>query len=291
MAVTPSALNNSFARLLIVDDEPHIRIPMGEVLRLRGFRVDEVANGAEALATLERASYDVMMLDMVMPGLHGVEVMRRARQLRPDLIIIVLTAHATVESAIASVKSDVTDYMLKPCNVDDLAVTINRALQERSKQLKRQRMLELVGEAMNMLQDTDDESTPESMSVPAATPDPAPIDGNTLRVGSLTLDRGKRLAIVEEDMGRPIELTEGEVAVLDTLMQHPNQVMSLGQLADSALGYQGMDKWTVESVVRSCVFRLRQKIEMKPDNPKYICTVRGRGYFFRASQLGQPDSG
>ena len=71
------------------------------------------------MAALARQPYDLMVLDMVMPGMHGVEVMRRARELRPDLSIIVLTAHATVESAIASVKSDVTDYMLKPCSFDD----------------------------------------------------------------------------------------------------------------------------------------------------------------------------
>jgi DNA-binding response OmpR family regulator len=250
---------------------------MGEVLRLRGYEVDEAASGQEALALLDRAAYDLMLLDMVMPGMHGVEVMHRARQRRPDLVIIVLTAHATLDSAIASVKVDVTDYMLKPCNTDDLVVTISRALQERAKQQRRQRMLDLVGEAMNMLQEPEApiESVPTVASVPVA-------DDSFLRVGPLTLDRGKRTAIVDGDAAHPIELTDGEVSVLETLMQHPDQVMSIKELADSALGYQGMDKWTVESVVRSCVFRLRQKIETSPDNPRFICTVRGRGYFFRA---------
>ena len=89
------------------------------------------------MAALARQPYDLMVLDMVMPGMHGVEVMRRARELRPDLSIIVLTAHASVESAIALVKSDVTDYMLKPCSFDDLAVTIERSLAARAKQQRR----------------------------------------------------------------------------------------------------------------------------------------------------------
>ena len=67
-------------------------------------------------------------------------------------------------------------------------------------------------------------------------------------------------------------------------MQHPNKVLSVKELANSALGYQGLDKWTLESVVRSCVFRLRQKIEPAPDSPQLICTVRGLGYFFRAGE-------
>src|SRR5512135_1963638 len=115
-----------------------------------------------------------MVLDMVMPGMHGVEVMRRARELQPDLAIIVLTAHATVESAIASVKSDVTDYMLKPCNFDDLVVSVERSLATRAKQQRRQRMLELVGEAMNML--TGDDAVPALSSAVASVAAPRPIE-------------------------------------------------------------------------------------------------------------------
>ncbi|MBI5565044.1 MAG: response regulator transcription factor [Chloroflexi bacterium] len=274
-------------RLLLVDDEHSIRTSMSELLQLRGYHIDEAGNGPEALTALTRQPYDLMVLDMQLPGMHGVEVMRRARELRPDLAIIVLTAHATVESAIASVKSDVTDYMLKPCNFDDLAVTIERSLAARAKQQRRLRMLELVGEAMNML--VDDDAAPAAAPIPVAAANPiglpattAPGNDDTLRVGTLTLDRQKRLAILDIDPARLVELTEGEVSVLETLMQHPNKVLSVKELANSALGYQGLDKWTLESVVRSCVFRLRQKIEPAPDSPQLICTVRGRGYFFRA---------
>lgn len=280
--------NQTHWRLLLVDDEHSIRTSMSELLRLRGYHVDEASNGSEALAALARQPYDLMVLDMLMPGMHGVEVMRRARELRSDLAIIVLTAHATVESAIASVKSDVTDYMLKPCSLNDLTVSIERALAARAKQQRRLRMLELVGEAMNML--VDDDASPVSPAAPLPVANANPIDppaavasnnGDTLRVGTLTLDRQKRLAILDMNPAQPVELTEGEVSVLETLMQHPNKVLSVKELANSALGYQGLDKWTLESVVRSCVFRLRQKIEPAPDSPQLICTVRGRGYFYR----------
>ncbi len=262
-------------RLLLVDDEYNIRASLGELLSVRGYHVDEAGSGQEALALLARTPYDLMVLDMLMPGMHGVEVMRRARELQSDLAIIVLTAHATVDSAIASVKSDVTDYMLKPCSFDDLIVTIERSLAARATQQRRLRMLELVGEAMNML--ADDGAAPvattQTASVAESPANANPIappteagrdDGDTLRAGALTLDRQKRLAILDIDPERPVELTEGEVAVLETLMQHPDKVLSVKELANSALGYQGLDKWTLESVVRSCVFRLRQKIEPAP---------------------------
>ena len=278
MPELPGALEEvSKSRLLVVDDEAHVRVTFGELLRRRGYHVEEASSGQQALAVLQSVPCDLMVLDMLMPGMSGVEVMKRARQMRPDLLIIVLTAHATVDSAIAAVKSDITDYMLKPCSVDDLAITISRALQERANQLRRQRLLNRVGEAMGALLQA--EATADATTTPPAPlPLPSP-SAPTLRVGSLTLDRDKRLVTVEDEPIRTVELTEGEAAILIALMEHPNQVFSCSQLADAALGYEGMDKWTVESVVRSSVFRLRQKIETAPDSPRLICTVRGRGYY------------
>jgi len=269
---------NSKARLLIVDDELNVRATLGEFLEQRGYHVGEARSGGEALTLLTKAPYDLMVLDMLMPEMSGVEVMRRAREVCPDLAIIILTAHASVENAIAAVKSNVTDYMLKPCNLNDLAVTISRTLQERAKQLHRQRLFDMVGDAMDTLRQP--ERVTELSPAPLAafqSPAPAP---DLLRVGPLMLDRQKRLAMLENDPVHTVELTESEVSILVTLMEHPNQVLSCNQLADAALGYEGLDKWTVESLIRSCVFRLRQKIEPSPDTPHLIRTVRGRGYFF-----------
>ncbi len=266
-----------------MDDEINVRATLGEFLEQRGYHVGEARSGREALTLLTSATYDLMVLDMLMPEMSGIEVMRRAREVCPDLAIIILTAHASVDNAIAAVRSNVTDYMLKPCNLNDLAVTISRALQERAKQLHRQRLLDMVGEAMDTLRQT--ERVTELSPVPAM---PAPLAAfqspvpasDLLRVGPLMLDRQRRLAMLENDRGHAVELTENEVSILVALMEHPNQVLSCNQLADAALGYEGLDKWTVESLIRSCVFRLRQKIEPSPDTPHLIRTVRGRGYFF-----------
>ena len=267
----------STARLLIVDDEPHVRLPIAEVLRQHGYLVEEAASGPEALTKLANQPIDLMVLDLVMPGMNGVEVIRRARQTWPDLAIIVLTAHASVESAIVAVKADVADYMLKPCNPNDLTVAIERALQARAKHLRHHRLLSMVGEVMEAMRDPEEVNVSTPLA-PAASMLPATAE-HSLHVGVLTLDRQKRLVTIDSDPSRTVELTEGEVAILAALMEQPNQVLSAAELAGKALGYEGMDKWTVESVVRSSVFRLRQKIEPAHDAPQLICTVRGRGYF------------
>jgi DNA-binding response OmpR family regulator len=283
MAETSGWTTGLEAQLLVVDDEPHLRISMQELLRRRGYHVEAAGSGAEALSLLECAPFDLMVLDLHMPGMSGVEVMRRARQIRPDLSIIILTAHASVDSAIAAVKHDVTDYLLKPCSVDDLILTIARALQERTRQVQRDRLLNMVSEAMDVLRQTDSTAAVAPALAPATPPpvSPAPEPAQShLRVGPLTLDRHKRLVFLSSDPSCTVELTENEVAILVAMMEHPNQVFSCKQLADKVLGYDGLDKWTVESMIRSSIFRLRQKIQGEPKAPHLIRTVRGRGYYF-----------
>ncbi len=103
MTQPPKTQNGESPRVLVVDDEPTIRKPLVRALELTGYQAVGAASGKEALALLEQVSYDVMLLDMKMPEMDGMQVMDRARQLQPDLLIFILTGHATLESAIAAV--------------------------------------------------------------------------------------------------------------------------------------------------------------------------------------------
>lgn len=265
------------ARLLVVDDDPTTRAGLRDLLSLMGYHVEQAGSGREALKLLESEPYDLMVLDMRMPGMDGVEVMKHARQMRPDLLIVVLTAHATLESAIAAVKSDAVDYLLKPINVEGLSTTISQALQGRAEQLQRQHLLNIVGQALDTLRQTEKPVAPSSS--PPISEGPAPTSlARFLRAGPLTLDRHKRLAMTKGDPVRTVELTEGEAAILVALMEHPNEVLSCDQLAHAAMGYD-LDKWAAQSLVRPCIHRLRRKVEATPDKPSLIRTVRGRGYF------------
>ena len=250
--ISPLAKIESGARLLVVDDDNSVRAPIVKLLRLKGYRVDEAGAGEDALKCLEGASYDLLLLDLALPGISGTEVMRRARQMRRDLLIVVLTAHASAESAITAVKTDAVDYLLKPIKSEDLFLVIAKALEERAQQLRRQNLLNMIGDVMNTLRASDQVET----AAPALAVLATPAQNETL----LELDRDKRVAIIKTNPPRAVELTESEVSILVALMEKPNQVLSCDQLAQSALGYQGMDKWTVENVIRSVVFRLRQKI-------------------------------
>lgn len=265
------------ARLLIVDDEPKLRAGLRDVLSLKGHHVEEAGSGHEALALLESTSYDLMVLDMRMPGMDGMEVMRRARKMHPDLPIIVLTAYASLQSAIAAVKLGAADYLLKPFDVEDLTATVSRVLREHTERLRRQRLLDMMGEALDALRQTEE---PADYSSPPPSPSPPPTTPpkRFLRVGSLTLDCEKRLVIVKGEPVRKAELTKGEANVLVALMEHAEEVLSCNELARVAMGYEP-DKWEAQSVIRPYIFRLRRKIEETPEEPRLIRTVRGRGYF------------
>lgn len=257
------------ARVLVVDDEPHVRSALARSLTLLGYRADEAGSGQQALGMLERTLYDLMVLDIRMPSMDGMEVMRRARQARPDLLIIVLTGHATLESAIAAVKSHAIDYLLKPVGLKDVAAAVAKALQQRAEVLRRQHLLDVMDQALDALRDV---TTPGG-------PSPMPPLERLLQAGPITLDREKRHAVISGPPAQTVELTENEAAILAYLMEHPDQVTSCQELAGSALSY-AVTEQEARSIVRPHIFRLRQKLETEPDEPRLIRTVRGRGYLF-----------
>ncbi len=260
---------DTLIRILVVDDEAHIRESLARALNLMGYHVQEAQSGREALELLEGASFDLMVLDMRMPEMDGIEVMQRARRLCSDLPIVVLTGHATLDSAIAAVKSGAADYLLKPASVHDIAAAVGAALRSRTEQLRRQHWLRMMGEAMDALRQT--EAPP-----PAPLPAGMPVE-RFLRAGPLALDRQKRLVVVSSAPPCTAKLTEGETLVLTSLMGRPEQVLSCRQLARAAWGYD-LDEFAAQSLIRPYIFSLRRKIESDPRNPQILLTVRGRGY-------------
>ena len=192
------------AHILVVDDEPNICNAVACALSLMGYRSQEANSGREALKMLNDTVFDLMVLDMRMPEMDGIEVMRCARELRPDLLIIVLTGHATLDSAIAAVKSGAADYLLKPTVVADIATTIATSLRSRDEQFRQKYWLRQVGEAMGEAMDALRRA---DVSLPAQPAMELPGE-RFLHAGALTLDRQKRLLIVSGDSPRTAELTK-----------------------------------------------------------------------------------
>jgi two-component system response regulator FlrC len=128
------------ARVLVVDDEEGVREFVAESLARDGHEVVEAENGARAIAALESDGFDVVVTDLKMPVLDGMEVVRRARASWPDTEIIVLTAHGTVETAVEAMKLGARDYLTKPVGSPaELRMVVARALEHRALAIGRER--------------------------------------------------------------------------------------------------------------------------------------------------------
>ncbi|HEX4458056.1 MAG TPA: sigma-54 dependent transcriptional regulator [Polyangia bacterium] len=116
------------ARILIVDDEANARAALAELLRDEGYSVETAADGFKALPKLEELSPDLVLTDLKMPGLSGLELMDKVRQRDPECVVVVMTAFGAVESAVSAMKLGAADYLTKPVNVEELSLVLQREL-------------------------------------------------------------------------------------------------------------------------------------------------------------------
>jgi DNA-binding NtrC family response regulator len=124
-------------RILIVDDEERFRLTLAKLLKVRELDVTTLGSGPEALEALKQEQYDVIVLDVRMPGMDGIETLAEIKKLNPNIEVIILTGHASVDAAVDIMKLGGYDYLLKPCSVEELIDKIDAAFER--KQAREQR--------------------------------------------------------------------------------------------------------------------------------------------------------
>ena len=115
-------------RILLVDDEEDFASTLAERLALRGFQAEVATSGMDALRYVEEEDFSVLILDIKMPGMDGLEVMAQIKRKRPDLPVILLTGHGAVANAKTGMKDGAFDYLMKPIDIDELIETIRNAV-------------------------------------------------------------------------------------------------------------------------------------------------------------------
>jgi DNA-binding response OmpR family regulator len=263
------------ARILIVDDEPTARATIARALNLMDYQADEADSGSQAIAKLASWPYDLVLLDLMMPEMSGMEVMKEVRDTYPDLSVIVFTGYATLESAMEALRMGAVDYLLKPCSLREIEAAVARALQRRQERVRRQHLVQVMAEALEALRSEIEQETPVAREQ----------QERFLRCGPITLDQEKRLVVVTEggDTGSfNAELTVNEALLLAHLMRHPDVVLSCRELAGDSLGYDVTER-EAQDIIRPHISRLRSKIEPDQAHPHLIRTVRGKGYLLAPS--------
>ena len=146
-------------KILIIDDEKSIRKTLREILEYENFKVDEAADGAEGISMAEKESYDIILCDIKMPKVDGIEALEKIQKVRPDTPIVMISGHGTIETAVEAVKKGAFDFIAKPLDLNRLLVTIRNAMDKTSlvsdvKVLKKKisKTYEMIGEATAIAQ-------------------------------------------------------------------------------------------------------------------------------------------
>jgi DNA-binding response OmpR family regulator len=237
------------AKILIVDDEDIARLTLAEILRLEGYDIKSVSNGESAVEALRCEPFDVMVLDLKMTGMSGMDVLRAIVDTLPDLSVIILTAYGTIDTAIESIRYRVHDYLLKPVSPEQILESIEKAL-DRKKQLQ------------DTARETARESTDFSRNKVSSLP------------GGALLFWDKRQISWENGS---LSLTPTEARLLKILFDQKNEMVTHSELVYMIQGYQ-IGSEEAAKILRPVVSRLRQKLSVVPGWDDRIKNVRGAGY-------------
>ncbi len=119
-------------KILIIDDEKPIRNTLREILQYEKFEVDEAGDGAEGIKKAEEGGYDLVLCDIKMPKMDGLEVLARLLEYNPDLPVVMISGHGTIETAVDAIRKGAYDYIAKPPDLNRLLVTVRNALDRNS---------------------------------------------------------------------------------------------------------------------------------------------------------------
>lgn len=231
-------LADDLPHILVVDDDRRLRELLRRFLSDNGFRVSTAGDAAEARARMAGVAYDLMVLDVMMPGETGIELTRDLR--RSDRIpILMLTAMGEAEDRIGGLESGVDDYLTKPFEPRELLLRIRTILRR-------------VAEP--------------------PTPQAAAAAGGEVRFGAFRFDLGQNILWRGEV---PVRLTEAEATLMRAFAVAPGVTFTREDLVDGAAVNGGIRTVDVQ------ITRLRRKIEPDPKFPRFLQTVRGKGYVLR----------
>jgi DNA-binding response OmpR family regulator len=261
------------SRILIVDDEESIRFSLRRALERDEHEVWTAEDGHQALRLVQHHVFDLILTDLKMEGVGGVEVLRQAQAMSPDTAIIMLTGYATLESAIEALRLGVIDYLTKPCSTADIRASVEKGLARRYRELRRRQLLQQMSATLAELRDETFAPTPIQPPAPSPLPSGTRLQ-TTLRHGNLTIDRQRHQVTVEE---RKVDLTPTEFKLLAHLTENADKVVSCSELVLAAHGYQTSED-EARKVIRPHITNLRQKLGASLGTQPYILNVRGVGY-------------
>ncbi|MCB9419668.1 MAG: response regulator transcription factor [Ardenticatenaceae bacterium] len=254
--------------ILVVDDEPNLRKTLAMILQRAGYVVTTAGNADEAHRLLRAGAYGLVFLDIKMPDKSGLTLLAEIRELYPDMPIVLLTAHASLDSAIEAVRRGANDYLLKPIDPPQILERVSQVL---AKQEQPRRRREIFDEMQGLLAELANiEGGGNVVDGGTAVIDPS----RYLQRGAVRLDLHTRQVLIN---GNPVTLTPTAFDYLVTLVRHSPETVTYKKLVKESQGYEP-SLIEAKEVARWRIHELRKAIEADSRKPDFIITVRGIGY-------------
>lgn len=241
------------SNILIVDDEPITRKSLTDILKLEGHTVTSVPNGQAAVEHVRTNHVDLMVVDLRMPGMDGLEVVQVVNQIAPDTEIILLTAFASTETAIQALRLRIHDYLQKPAPPTQIVASVKKGLDRRSARMQAKNS----GIDLDYIEETFDVLNLE--------------DGTEVDLSRRQIKQKDKL----------VSLTPAEGRLLRILLANEGKVFAHRELVLLVQGYDTSQREAPE-ILRPLVSRLRHKLESFPALADHIISVRGTGYVYEA---------
>jgi two-component system, OmpR family, response regulator RegX3 len=241
-------------RILVVEDDESYREALHAGLSMEGYDIELAADGTDGLRRFADHPPDLVLLDVLLPGMVGTEVCRRMRDIAPVPVIMVSALNTEID-VVLGLELGAADYVTKPYRLRELVARI-------------QAVLRRVAPLPTMV----------ATAVPAASS-----RGDVVQAGPVRVDFARRVVTTD---GRPVHLSRREFDLLALLLSPPGQVRTRDELIDRLWSGRDLaDTRTLDTHVR----RLRVKLERHPARPQYLVTVRGVGFRFDTEGRGEPD--
>jgi len=260
------------AHILVVDDELHIRTSLKELLTRDGYQVVAVGSGEDALECIADENFDLTLIDLKLGEIGGMDVLAALRQRSPDTIVIVLTGHASLETAVETLRQGAHDYLFKPAKPADLRESVRMGLAKR----REMRLRGFLDQLDNMADNLEEIRT-SFVALPNESPlIDRDVEGEKrfLRRDDLFVDLARHVVTLD---GHLLDLSPTEFETLVCLMDRAPQVVSPLEMVREVQGYES-NPWEASELMRQHIYRIRRKFQETGGRQDIIRTVRGVGY-------------
>jgi DNA-binding response OmpR family regulator len=264
---------NITGHILVIDDEASIRKTLARILQQAGFEVTTAESAEQGLAYLRTSQFDMILSDLRMPGMHGMEALKIIHADYPSLPVVLFTAQPDINSAIEAIRHGATDYLLKPIKPEAIIERARDILSKQQLEKRKKEILLQINSLQNELQELDGN---ESISKPPTQPlNPLLLEKERfLKRGKLVLDLHSRRVLLNDE---PLNIPPTSFDYLLVLARHAPNVVDYQTLVAEAQGYQ-TDMREAQELTKWHIHQLRQIIEADARNPIYLLNVRGTGY-------------